>query len=111
MPCVAMGIPVVFITDEPSNMRFDVIQGILPIYSYKDMNYVNWSPEPVNIDYIKKTIINNAVARIKGEDITDTRKELERALDLKPILVSPAYIRLYRYLINLKKRIKEALHS
>lgn len=54
MPCVAMGIPVVFITDEPNNIRFDVIQGILPIYSYKDMNYVNWSPEPVNIDYIKK---------------------------------------------------------
>lgn len=111
MPCVAMGIPVVFITDEPNNMRFDVIQGILPVYSYKDMNYVNWSPEPVNIDYIKKAIINNAVARIKGEDITDTRKELERALDLKPILVAPVYIRLYRYLSSLKKRIKKAIHS
>lgn len=65
MPCIAMGIPVIFITDNPDNERFDVIDGIIPIYHYKDINQINWSPKAAEITELKNAIIGNAVAQIK----------------------------------------------
>lgn len=41
MPCIALGIPVIFIVDNPFNERFDVLSGIVPIYSYKDIRYID----------------------------------------------------------------------
>ncbi len=78
MPCVAMGIPVIFITDKPHDERFDVLRGILPIYHYRDMKYVNWNPKPANIDTIKKLILNNAMAQITNENAEHARILLER---------------------------------
>lgn len=66
MPCIAMGIPVVFITENPYDIRFDVLRGILPIYSRRDIKYIDWTPNAPDITELKQAIIDNAVAQIKG---------------------------------------------
>lgn len=66
MPCIAMGIPVVFITDFPMNERFDVIRGIIPIYHYSEIEHINWNPQPVEITELKEAIISNAIEQIQN---------------------------------------------
>lgn len=66
MPCIAMGIPVVFISDDVYNERFDVLKGIIPLYSYKDAKYVDWNPQAADIGELKNAIIENAIAQIRG---------------------------------------------
>ena len=79
MPCVAMGIPVVFIHEEAdSNERFDVLQGILPLYTPDDIPYIDWDVQPVNIDELKQAIIRNAHAQITNSPkARQTREELD----------------------------------
>jgi hypothetical protein len=48
MPCVVMGIPVIFIHEDNDNERFDVLHGILPIYHPRDMVWLDWNPKAVN---------------------------------------------------------------
>lgn len=68
MPCIALGIPVIFIVDNPFNERFDVLSGIVPIYSYKDIRYIDWNPAPVNIENLKQAILFNVKAMFSGND-------------------------------------------
>ncbi len=97
MPCVAMGIPVIFITDRPNDERFDVLRGILPVYHYRDMKYVNWNPKPVNIENLKKAILDNASAQITG--INQEKNRL--ALEQKTALMRPIKTKsLFRYILN-----------
>lgn len=97
MPCVAMGIPVIFITDRPNDERFDVLRGILPVYHYRDMKYVNWNPKPVNIEPLKRLIVNNAIAQITG--INKERQQLE--LIQKTAIMRPIkHKSLFRYVLN-----------
>ena len=97
MPCVAMGIPVIFITDRPNDERFDVLRGILPVYHYRDMKYVNWNPKPVNIENLKKAILDNAIAQITG--INQEKNRL--ALEQKTALMRPIKTKsLFRYILN-----------
>lgn len=89
MPCVAMGIPVIFITTEPNNVRFDVLRGILPVYGHRDMKYIDWNPKPVNIDTLKEKIIANAIAQITGKNRREAVEALNKETEkLKPIRVA-----------------------
>ena len=89
MPCVAMGIPVVFITDRPRDERFDVLRGILPVYSYRDMGWVKWHPVAPDISKLKESIINNAIAQITQQNTKTARQELDKITDqlqtIKPV--------------------------
>lgn len=101
MPCVAMGIPVIFITKNPADERFDVLRGILPVYSKHDIRYINWHPQAANIDELKQKIIQNAVAQITGDKSKQTIQELERITEnLKPIEYKPLLIRKIHNLIR-----------
>jgi hypothetical protein len=106
MPCVAMGIPVVFITDTPKNERFDVLQGILPIYSHHDIKYVDFSPAPADIDVLKSAIISNAVDRVHGKKEFSSIKELERITSsMKPLTVR--HIRYFPVIRNILKVLRK----
>ena len=60
LPCIAMGIPVVFIGD-PKNYRLSPLQEVgLPIY--EDIADVDWNPGSLNIDEIKK----ESIARLES---------------------------------------------
>lgn len=97
MPCVAMGIPVIFITDRPYDERFDVLRGILPIYSYRDIYWINWNPTAPDITILKSAIIDNAIAQITGKNQIEQRKKLETITEaLKPIEFLPKPIKLFR---------------
>ena len=117
MPCIALGIPVIFITDHTDNIRFDVLNGIIPIYSYKDMRFIDWTPTAADIDKLKQAIIRNAIAQIKGteKEKIEARKQLEEATNLTPIYKTPTYIRLWRKFQNffswkkLRRKIKKAI--
>jgi hypothetical protein len=78
MPCVALGIPVVFIHENNNDERFDVLHGILPIYHPRDMVWIDWNPEIVNIDKLKSTIIKNAIDRINQNTDMSSMQELEQ---------------------------------
>ncbi|MDR1612199.1 MAG: polysaccharide pyruvyl transferase family protein [Planctomycetota bacterium] len=71
MPCIAMGIPVVFITNNVGDARFDVLRGLLPLNSHYEMNRIDWNPPPVDFEGLKSAIANNAMATIEGAQRND----------------------------------------
>lgn len=62
-PCLAMGIPVIFIYDVCS-FRYDVIRQYIPVYSLETMDQVNWSPEIPELETHKKMMLQNAAAKV-----------------------------------------------
>lgn len=63
-PCLAYGIPVIFIC-EVKSFRYDVVRQFLPIYSYEDMDTIDWNPAPVELEGHKKKMLDNAAQRLK----------------------------------------------
>lgn len=105
MPCIAMGIPVVFIAKNVNNERYDILQGIVPIYDWRDMKYVNWNPAVPNIDNLKRVIIANAVAQIReSSDREQKMKELEdvtsKLLPIRYLPTLPHIVRKIQYKIK-----------
>lgn len=99
MPCVAIGIPVVFIHEDYTNERFDVLKGILPIYSPNDMKFINFDTKPVDISKLKSAIIENAIARIKqSKDLSTIERLNEITINMKPIKYGPLWLKLKHYL-------------
>ena len=94
MPCIAMGIPVIFIAKNVNNERYDILQGIVPIYDHRDMQYINWHPHAPNIESLKKAIIANAIAQIKeAPDRDEKRKALEAITsEMRPIEYLPLWL-------------------
>ena len=64
MPCIAMGIPVIFIHSKLKDSRLDVLDGIIPKYSPNDKYAINWNPKAPNIEKMKEQIINNVLYQI-----------------------------------------------
>lgn len=75
-PCLAMGIPVVFICDVCS-FRYDVIRQYIPVYSLETMDRINWAPEVPDLETHKKMMLQNASTRI-----FETRKRYEGTCQL-----------------------------
>jgi len=95
MPCIAMGIPVVFIHEEADCERFDVMQGLVPMYEPKHAKYINWNPKAVDIEPLKQAIIRNAIARIENDsDLVAIRELNEITEKLKPIRYKTVFARL-----------------
>ncbi len=86
MPCVAMGIPVIFIHEEADNVRFDVLDGILPRYTPKDMPFIDWNPKAADISELKQALIANALDRLLQKEDKQAIETLNRlTARLKPI--------------------------
>jgi glycosyltransferase involved in cell wall biosynthesis len=66
LPCIAMGIPVVFVTDKTEEERFDALSGLIPRYHTSRLKKVNWTPDPVDVDEIKK-ILTETFLTLLGE--------------------------------------------
>ena len=98
MPCIAMGIPVVFIAKNVNNERYDILQGIVPIYDYRDVKYVNWKPVAPNIDDFKKAIIDNAIAQIK--ETSNRRQKLNELNNISSRMLPIKYLPMWKYIIR-----------
>ena len=98
MPCIAMGIPVVFIAKNVNNERYDILQGIVPIYDYRDVKYVNWNPSAPNIDDLKKAIIDNAIAQIK--ETPNRRQKINELNNITSRMLPIKYLPMWKYIIR-----------
>lgn len=56
IPCIAMGIPVIVIHENPKNQRMSSLLDITKIYSYQEFDKINWHPKPLNIESLKREI-------------------------------------------------------
>lgn len=63
LPCMAAGLPVVFLKDEFS-YRFAGIDAVVPVYSANNYNQINWDPTPVNLESHKKEVLELASRRL-----------------------------------------------
>lgn len=66
MPCLAMGIPVVFLCWKADDERFSVLQHFVHTYTLKEKNLVDWSPQAVEFEQLKHAMISNAVKRMEA---------------------------------------------
>lgn len=63
-PAVAMGIPVVFARDK-IDYRFAWIDKLLPLYERQEYERINWMPDVIECEKIKKQMIGSAIKRIE----------------------------------------------
>lgn len=75
MPCIAMGIPVIFIHEDVNNERFDILDGIIRRYSPSEASEIDWNPEAANIDELIEGIKNNAFFQIRRYEYYDRERE------------------------------------
>lgn len=82
MPCLAMGIPVIFLASgSDKDARYSVLQHFIPTYTLDDIGEINWSPQPVFFESLKRAMIQNAVERLEAE-LTGNKLSPERSQEL-----------------------------
>lgn len=62
-PCMAMGIPVIFVKDR-IDARFGWLDAYIPLYDREHFDRIEWNPRPIEYEDKKEVIIQNAVKRI-----------------------------------------------
>jgi len=60
LPCLAMGIPVIF-TKDSLDYRFAGFEKILNPYTIDNYSEINWNPEPYNVDKVREMQISVAI--------------------------------------------------
>lgn len=110
MPCVAMGIPVIFIHKNLSDSRFDVLNGIIPIYSINTPHMISWNPEVPDIEELKNCMKKNFFCQIQKNlekkdfdknteiQILEKLQKIEKNLNFKG--------KFFGFFINLVHKIK-----
>lgn len=63
-PCMAMGIPVVFVKEKVDN-RFGWLDKLLPLYDAKSYDKINWHPDVVVYEETKHKVLDNSIKRIQ----------------------------------------------
>lgn len=64
-PCIAMGIPVVFICNKKS-FRYDVLKPYIPVYSKEEIGSVDWAPNSVDVEKFKEAILTLCASRVRS---------------------------------------------
>ena len=101
-PCMAMGIPVILVRDR-FDERYGWIDRYLHLYTPDEYDKINWSPEPVDIEDVKKEIKAMAVSMIKQQPDKIKLEKIHAyymSRDRKPLsasLMVKGYLWLSRY--------------
>lgn len=64
-PALAMGIPVVFYKSIV-DMRLSWLDKHISLYTFSDINQIDWKPKPVKYEDLKDKVIDNCINRIKN---------------------------------------------
>ena len=64
LPCIAMGIPVVFMKDKYS-FRMTALSRFIHPYTYDEFHCIDWNPAVVDFEEIKEKMISLSIKRIK----------------------------------------------
>lgn len=75
-PCIAMGIPTIFIVKEKSS-RFAWIDKLIPLYSINELTEIDWYPKVIDYEAIKKKMIDLCIYRI-----TEAKRKWEKYYDI-----------------------------
>ena len=86
-PCIAMGIPTIVIKRSDNDPRYDIFDGITKCYTLEDLkqNKVNFSPKTIDIEILKKYMLENLKLTIEEEayniphteELANLRKKIE----------------------------------
>ncbi len=74
-PCMAMGIPVI-LAKEYYGHPYDFLKKFLPMYSYKNLDQIDWNPEKVDMESYKKIALECAKKRLLGENADEEIRKL-----------------------------------
>jgi hypothetical protein len=66
LPCLALGIPVVFLDDKGGDERFEALAGLVPIHSPSEMDMVNWNPPKPDLEPVKQMMKHTFLACFKS---------------------------------------------
>ncbi len=64
VPCLAWGIPVILAMKSISH-RMMWLHRLMPIYDEKSFDKIDWNPQPIDIEELKKLIKENAARRLR----------------------------------------------
>lgn len=64
-PCVAFGIPVIY-ASKVFSKRSVWLSNIIPVYSEKDFDKINWNPDAPNVEDLKEILAQNAMEQIRS---------------------------------------------
>ena len=65
MPCLSAGIPVVFAC-KTASFRYNVLQGLIPVYTPEKYDEINWNPVSVEFEKRKRTMLEYAALRVES---------------------------------------------
>lgn len=69
-PCIAMGIPVIFVKNKVDN-RFSWFQTYIKLYNKNEFDKIDWNPSVIDTEDNKRKILNVVTKRIGGKEITE----------------------------------------
>jgi hypothetical protein len=70
-PCMALGIPVI-LARKNLDARFTALNKLTPVHTPENFRSINWSPQVVELESIKKVMANIVGRLIKGEPVEQT---------------------------------------
>lgn len=73
VPAIAMGIPVI-LAKSSFDGRFEILENILPLYTPDRFPYIDWNPDPVDMEESKKKIKNAFFSAVR---FAEARKEMK----------------------------------
>lgn len=118
LPCLAMGIPVVFLDDKGGDERFDALKGLTPVYTPSEMHMVNWNPPKSDLGPVKQELKRTFFACFKAvltkhgvplpPTLPDSREyELDGYMQVVDRLDSYELMALHRQLIQSQETVKK----
>jgi hypothetical protein len=70
VPCVAMGIPTIFV-NRAYSYRFSWLEGIIDVYTPDRYNLIDWSPKEIDCEKLKSAMKRIALKRLVSSDAND----------------------------------------
>ena len=99
-PCYAMGIPVIFISED-NELRMSAVNPLIPCYT-GDFDKIDWEPETTDFEGIKKSMISLISGRIRNAYNTASLSfELEN-------FYIPSYMKYYDRFCRVRDKSREA---
>lgn len=102
-PCIAMGIPVIFVCEEYSS-SYAWLEKILPVYTKDEFKNIDWNPDSVEFEEIKRLTLSCAKRRLE-----ETKEKYEKFFQISAFYENRRE-REYKnaYLIRVEKFVREA---
>ena len=83
-PCIAMGIPVIFVCNTYSS-SYAWLEKFIPVYTREEFAKIDWNPQPIEYEEMKDVILHSASKRLKN-----TKEKYEEVIKISEFYESRA---------------------